>query len=369
MFKKKIVMVIGTRPEAIKLCPVARELTRREEAELRVCLTGQHPSMVKETLALFSVRADYDLALGRQGQDLFDITDGVLMGMRRVLREERPDWIMVHGDTASAFAAALAAYYEGIPICHVEAGLRTYNLSSPFPEEWNRRAVGLLAHRHFAPTKSAKANLLREGVAEDRITVTGNTGIDALSVTVRQEFTHPDLDWAAGSRLILLTAHRRESLGEPMREAFHGIRRAVEEREDVKLLYPMHPNPAVREVAREVLEDCPRIRLTEPLDVIDFHNILARCCLVLTDSGGIQEEAAALNKPLLVLRNTTERPEGLEAGCMRLIGTSEGSVLRGVRELLSNNALYHVMANAPNPFGDGFASLRIAEDIVGGSGF
>ena len=364
MEEKKILMVIGTRPEAIKMCPVARALAERRGVALRVCLTGQHPSMVRETLSLFGVTPHRDLAVMREGQDLFDLTEGVLMGLRDVLAEERPDLVLVHGDTMSAFAAALAAFYLRISIYHVEAGLRTYDLSAPFPEEWNRRAIGFLAAHHFAPTERARENLLREGVSADRITVTGNTGIDALATTVRREFSHPDLAWSEGRRLILLTAHRRESLGEPMRAALRGIRRILTEREDVRLLYPVHPNPAVGEVARQILGDCPRARLTPPLDVLDFHNILARCHLVLTDSGGIQEEAAALHKPLLVLRNTTERREGLDAGTMRLIGTGEGSVYRGVEELLSNDALYHAMANAKNPFGDGHAASRIADFLT-----
>ena len=363
MQKKKILVVFGTRPEAIKMCPVIRELKKYEGLECRVCLTGQHRSMVGETLDLFGVSPDHDLAIMREGQDLFDITEEALMGLRRVMAEEQPHLVLVHGDTTSAFAAALAAFYLRIPVSHVEAGLRTYDLSSPFPEEWNRRAIDILAAQHFAPTVRAKANLLGEGIPESRITVTGNTVIDALAYTVRESYTHPDLEWAAGKRLILLTLHRRENLGEPMRRALRAIRRVAQEFADVRILCPMHPNPAVRTVLREELEGCDGVRLREPLDVFDFHNILARSYLVLTDSGGIQEEAAALNKPLLVLRHTTERPEGLEAGCMRLIGTGEGSVYRGFSELLINPALYHAMAIAPNPYGNGTASVTIARAV------
>ncbi len=363
MSQRKILLVMGTRPEAIKMCPVARELQKYEELECRVCLTGQHRSMVRETLELFGVTPDHDLAIMKEGQDLFDITEKAMMGLRRVLTEEQPHMVLVHGDTTTAFAATLAAFYLHIPVAHVEAGLRTYNLFAPFPEEWNRRAISLLATLHFAPTKRARENLLAEGISEDRITVTGNTVIDALASTVRDAYTSSDLEWGVRGRLILLTLHRREILGEPMRTALRAIRKIAESFPDVRILCPMHPNPAVRRIIREELGHCERIRLREPLDVVDFHNLLARCYLVLTDSGGIQEEAAALNKPLLVLRHTTERPEGLEAGCMRLIGTGEGSVYRGAEELLANPALYHAMSLAPNPYGDGRASARIAKKI------
>lgn len=364
MEKKKILTVIGTRPEAIKMCPVIRALTDCGRFDSRVCLTGQHASMVGETLALFGVSTHYDLAIMREGQDLFDVTERALMGLRRVLAEERPDVVLVHGDTTSAFAAALAAFYLRIPVCHVEAGLRTYDLSAPFPEEWNRRAVGLLANHHFAPTEAAKKNLLGEGVAAAKITVTGNTVIDALRTTVGKEHTQSEAPETKRQRLILLTMHRRESLGQPMRQALRAIRRIVGEFSDVRILCPMHPNPVVRDVFQKELGDCERVELREPMNVIEFHNALTRCHLVLTDSGGIQEEAAALHKPLLVLRNTTERPEGLAAGTMRLIGTGEGSVYRGTYELLTNPALYYAMSHASNPYGDGFASERIVEYLI-----
>ena len=363
MQNKKILAVFGTRPEAIKMCPVIRELKKYEDLECRVCLTGQHRSMVRETLDLFGIIPDWDLAIMREGQDLFDVTRELLSGLRQVLDREHPALVLVHGDTTTAFASALAAFYLRIPVAHVEAGLRTYDLSAPFPEEWNRRAIGILAEHHFAPTERAGRNLIAEGIPRNRITVTGNTVIDALSWTVQSKYEHPDLEWGGYGRLVLLTLHRRESLGAPMRTALRAIRRIAEEREDVRILCPMHPNPAVRAILREELAGCERVRLREPLDVVDFHNILSRCYLVLTDSGGIQEEAAALRKPLLVLRRTTERPEGLEAGCMRLIGTGEGSVFRGVEELLTNHALYSAMSHAPNPYGDGKASVRIAQRI------
>lgn len=363
MGKAKILVVFGTRPEAIKMCPVVEELKKREGIECRLCVTAQHRSLLDGILSQFGVIPDYDLDLMRQGQDLFDLTERVLEGIRPILIREAPDLVLVHGDTTTAFGTALAAFYRGIPVGHVEAGLRTYDLSAPFPEEWNRRAIGILAKHHFAPTERAKETLLREGVPPERILVTGNTGIDALRKTVRENYTHPDLEWAKGSRLLLLTAHRRENQGEPMRRAFRGIRRILAEFPDVKLLYPIHPNPAVRQVAEEEFRGEARARLADPMDVIDFHNALARCHLVLTDSGGIQEEAPALGKPVLILRSRTERQEGLAAGVSRLIGTGEGSVYRGIRELLENDALYSVMSRAQSPYGDGHAAERIADDL------
>lgn len=357
---KRPMVIFGTRPEAIKLCPLIRELKERGLG-CYVCVTGQHRELLDEVLRLFDITPDEDLNIMRQGQSLFDITCSVLSGLQIVLLREKPDLVLVHGDTTTAFAAALACFYCKIPVAHVEAGLRTYDLSSPYPEEWNRRAASLLSVHHFAPTERAKDNLLREGVPAARIIVTGNTGIDALRYTIQAEYSHPDLDWAKGSRLILLTAHRRENRGSAMRTMFRAIRRILIDYPDVKILYPVHPDPTVKQLAKEELENHERIRLIEPLSVLDFHNFLAHCFLVLTDSGGLQEEAPALNKPVLVMRHTTERPEGVEAGCLRLVGTSEGSVYRGVRELLENEALYAVMAQAPNPYGDGFAARNIAD--------
>ena len=362
MGKGKILVVFGTRPEAIKMCPVVEELKKREGLVCRLCVTAQHRELMDGILSRFGIAPDYDLDLMREGQDLFDLTERVLEGIRPILAREAPDLVLVHGDTTTAFGTALAAFYRGIPVGHVEAGLRTYDLSAPFPEEWNRRAIGILAKYHFAPTVRAQETLLREGISPERILVTGNTGIDALRKTVRENYTNPDLEWAKGSRLLLLTAHRRENQGEPMRRAFRGIRRVLEEFPNVKLLYPIHPSPAVRSVAEEFSGE-ERARLIAPMGVIDFHNALARCHLVLTDSGGIQEEAPALGKPVLILRSRTERQEGLEAGVSRLIGTGEGSVYRGIRELLENDALYSVMSRAQSPYGDGHAAKRIADTL------
>lgn len=360
---KRILAVLGTRPEAIKLGVLIRELQSREEIVCRVCLTGQHREMLERLLPSLGLSCDVSLSVMREGQSLSELTARLMRELSRVLECERPDWVLVHGDTATAFACALVCFYLGIPIGHVEAGLRTYDLHAPFPEEWNRRAIGLLAAHHFAPTPQARENLLSEGILPERITVTGNTGIDALMQSVRADYRHELLDWAGDSRLILLTAHRRENIGLPMRSAFRGLRRIVEQTPDVKVIYPVHRNPAVRQIAQEELSDVARIRLTEPLEAVELHNVLARCTLVVTDSGGLQEEAPALGKPVLVLRSTTERPEGLRAGVARLIGTGEGSVYRGIRELLENRALYDTMARAVNPYGDGRACLRIADRL------
>ncbi|MBQ8331954.1 MAG: UDP-N-acetylglucosamine 2-epimerase (non-hydrolyzing) [Clostridia bacterium] len=359
--KRKIMSIFGTRPEAIKLCPLIEELRQREGILCRVCVTGQHREMLDQVLGVFDLRPDYDLAIMREGQDLFDITTAVLTGLRPILMEERPDLVLVHGDTTTAFAAALACFYLKIPVGHVEAGLRTYDLRSPFPEEWNRQALTKLAVHHFAPTERARENLLREGVPSERILVTGNTGLDALRKTVREGYTHPELEWARGSRLLLLTLHRRESVGAPMARIFRALRRILSEFEDVKILYSMHPNPAIRSLAWKLLGSWERVHLIDPPNVLDFHNLMANCDWILTDSGGIQEEAPSLHKPVLVLRESTERPEGLEAGCTRLVGTGEESVYRGVRELLENPALFYAMSHSPNPFGDGDASRRIAD--------
>ena len=323
---KKVMLVFGTRPEAIKMAPVVKELQKHKELQTVVCVTGQHREMLHQVLDVFAVRPEYDLDIMQKGQTLFEITSNILLKMQGILQKEKPDLVLVHGDTSTSFAAALACFYLQIPVGHVEAGLRTYNLRSPFPEEFNRQGVGLLAAYHFAPTEMAKQNLLREGKKEESILVTGNTAIDALRTTVRHSYTHPELEWAADSRLILITAHRRENLGEPMRRMFRAIRRILEEHPDAKAIYPIHMNPVVRETAREVFGDFDRIHMIEPLNVLDFHNFLARSYLVLTDSGGIQEEAPSLGKPVLVMRDTTERPEGVAAGTLRMVGT-EGEYL------------------------------------------
>ncbi|MBQ8849362.1 MAG: UDP-N-acetylglucosamine 2-epimerase (non-hydrolyzing) [Clostridia bacterium] len=361
MKKKKIMAVVGTRPDAVKMCPLINELRTREDISVSVCATGQHRELLSDVLDVFSVTPDYDLKIMRAGQDLFDITSGVMLGLRDIFARERPDAVLVHGDTTSAFAAALAAFYEKIPVCHVEAGLRTYDLTSPYPEEFNRRAIALMASHHFAPTETARQNLIFEGEADASVSVTGNTVVDALRDTVREEYEHPLLSWTKDSRLILLTAHRRENQGEAMRNIFLAVRRILDEYADVKVIYPVHPSPAVTEAAKEVLGDHPRVRLSAPLGVGDFHNFLSRSYLVLTDSGGVQEEAASMGKPTLVIRNTTERQEGILSGGMRLIGTGEGSVYRGVRTLLDNRALYYAMSRAKSPFGDGGASERISD--------
>lgn len=358
---KKIMLVFGTRPEAIKLCPLIRELKAREEFRTVVCVTGQHRQMLDGVLRAFDVVPDHDLDVMRPSQTLFDITVQVLQGLRPVLEEERPDMVLVQGDTTSAFAAALAAFYLRIPVGHVEAGLRTYDTASPFPEEFNRCAVGSIADLHFAPTQWAAENLLREGKAPQRVYVTGNTVIDAMRCTVRQEYHHPILDWAGESRLVFLTAHRRESLGQPMRDMFRAIRRVLEEHPDVKLVYPMHMNPAVREAAQECFGGCGRVMLTEPLEVTDCHNIEARCCLCLTDSGGIQEECTACGKPVLVLRDATERPEGIRAGVLCLTGTDGKAVYEHFTRLLDDREAYEEMAHAADAYGDGNACGRIAD--------
>jgi UDP-N-acetylglucosamine 2-epimerase (non-hydrolysing) len=358
---KTILLVFGTRPEAIKMCPVVNELKRRDAFDVRVCVTGQHRQMLDQVLSVFDVVPDYDLSIMRPKQTLSDITTNVLQDMRNVLNEVKPDVLLVQGDTTTAFSAALAAFYEQVPVGHVEAGLRTYDLYSPYPEEFNRQAISIIARYHFAPTELSKKNLLNEGKPAHNIFVTGNTGIDALRTTTGQAYSHPQLDWAEGSRLLLITAHRRENLGEPMRRMFRAIRRIVEETPDVKALYPVHMNPIVRAAANEELGDCDRIRLIEPLDVLDFHNFMGSSYLVLTDSGGIQEEAPSLGKPVLVMRDTTERPEGVAAGTLKLVGTSEEDIYAACRTLLDDLLTYKAMSMASNPYGDGQASERIAD--------
>lgn len=361
---KKIMLVFGTRPEAIKMCPLVNELKSRPELQTVVCVTGQHRQMLDAVLHAFAVTPDYDLSIMKEKQTLFDITVNILARIREVLETEKPDVVLVHGDTSTTFVTALACFYLQIPVGHVEAGLRTYNIYSPYPEEFNRQAVSILAKYNFAPTELSRENLLREGKAADSIYVTGNTAIDALKTTVREEYSHPELDWAADSRLIMITAHRRENLGEPMHHMFRAIRRIIEEHPDVKAIYPIHMNPVVRAAANEELGDCDRIRIIEPLDVLDFHNFLARSYLILTDSGGIQEEAPSLGKPVLVMRDTTERPEGIAAGTLKLVGTDEATIYENFKTLLEDKAAYDKMAKASNPYGDGFACKRIADILV-----
>ena len=358
--KVKLLAVFGTRPEAVKMGPLLAELRRRAVFDTRVCVTGQHREMLDPVLRAFGVTADHDLDVMRRGQSLFDVTEAVLRGMENVLDQERPDMVLVYGDTATAFAGALASFYKKVPVAHVEAGLRTYDLSRPWPEEMYRRAVTAMSAVHFAPTGEARDNLLREGVDPARVYVTGNTAIDALAVTVKKDYVNPVLDWAAGSRLVLVTAHRRENLGAPLEGMLRAIRRAAEERPDVKVLYPVHLNPAVGRTAHAVLDGCARIRLTGPLEPAEFANIMARSWLVLTDSGGLQEEAPSLDVPVLVMRDKTERPEGVAAGTLRLAGTAEESVYAALTSLLDDPAAREAMARAVNPYGDGHASERIA---------
>jgi UDP-N-acetylglucosamine 2-epimerase (non-hydrolysing) len=359
--KKKILVVFGTRPEAIKMCPLVKELRTRDKLNIEVCVTGQHREMLDQVLEAFNVVPNYDLSIMKEKQTLFDVTINILEKMKKVLEEVNPDLVLVHGDTSTTFVTALACFYMQIPVGHVEAGLRTYNIFSPFPEEFNRQAVGILAKYNFAPTEKSKENLLREGKNPSTIYVTGNTAIDALKTTVRGDYSHEQLEWAAGSRLILITAHRRENLGVPMRNMFKAIKRIIDETPDIKAIYPIHMNPVVREAAKEILGKCDRVRIIEPLEVLDFHNFLSRSYLILTDSGGIQEEAPSLGKPVLVMRDTTERPEGIAAGTLKLVGTNEKKIYNTFKLLLEDMEEYERMSRASNPYGDGFASRRIAD--------
>lgn len=358
---KKVMLVFGTRPEAIKMCPLVNELRTRKNIKIVVCVTGQHRQMLDQVLDTFHVVPDYDLSIMKKKQTLFDITTSILNGIEEVLEEVKPDVVLIHGDTTTTFVTALACFYLRIPVGHVEAGLRTYNIYSPYPEELNRQVVGIISQYNFAPTELAKQNLLNEGKKLETIFVTGNTAIDALKTTVRENYSHPELVWAADSRLILITAHRRENLGEPMKNMFRAIRRVMDEHPDVKAIYPIHMNPIVREIANSILGDDDRIHIIEPLEVLDFHNFQSRSYLVLTDSGGIQEEAPSLGVPVLVMRDTTERPEGIAAGTLQLVGTKEEVIYRNFKELLDNKSKYDTMAHAANPYGDGFACKRIAD--------
>lgn len=358
---KKVMLVFGTRPEAIKMCPLVNELKTRKELETVVCVTGQHRQMLDQVLEAFQVEPDYDLSIMKDRQTLFDVTTNILNKIKEVLEKEKPNVVLVHGDTSTTFVTALACFYLQIPVGHVEAGLRTYNIYSPYPEEFNRQAVSIISQFNFAPTELSKNNLLKEGKKEETIFVTGNTAIDALKTTVREDYTHPDLEWASDSRLIMITAHRRENLGEPMQHMFRAIRRVMDEHPDVKAIYPIHMNPVVREIADSILGDDERIRIIEPLEVLDFHNFLNRSYMILTDSGGIQEEAPSLGKPVLVMRDTTERPEGIAAGTLKLVGTEEETIYQNFKSLLENKDEYEKMSKASNPYGDGFACKRIAD--------
>ena len=361
---KTVMLVFGTRPEAIKMCPLVNELKTRKNLNTVVCVTGQHRQMLDQVLQAFSVVPDYDLSIMKDKQTLFDITTNILNGIGKVLDEVKPDVVLVNGDTSTTFVTALACFYKQIAVGHVEAGLRTYDIYSPYPEEFNRQAVGIIAKYNFSPTELSKNNLLKEGKNPDSIYVTGNTAIDALKTTVRDDYTHPELEWASDSRLIIITAHRRENLGEPMHNMFRAIRRIIEEHPDVKAIYPIHMNPTVRETANQELGACDRIHIIEPLEVLDFHNFLANSFMILTDSGGVQEEAPSLGKPVLVMRDTTERPEGIDAGTLKLVGTDEQVIYDNFKLLLENKEAYGVMSRASNPYGDGFACKRIADILV-----
>ena len=357
----RVMLVFGTRPEAIKMFPLVNELKTRENLKTVVCVTGQHRQMLDMVLDTFEIVPDYDLSIMKPGQTLFDITTNILNKIGEVLDEVKPDVVLVHGDTSTTFVTALACFYKQIAVGHVEAGLRTYNIYSPYPEEFNRQAVSIISKYNFAPTQLSKENLVKEGKDENTIYVTGNTAIDALRTTVRDEYTHPELEWATDSRLIMITAHRRENLGEPMHHMFRAIRRVMDEHPDVKAIYPIHMNPVVRQAAEEEIGGCDRIHIIEPLEVLDFHNFLARSYMILTDSGGIQEEAPSLGKPVLVMRDTTERPEGIAAGTLKLVGTDELVIYKNFKQLLEDPAAYDAMARASNPYGDGLACKRIAD--------
>ena len=361
---KKVMAVFGTRPEAIKMCPLVMELKNRPELETVLCVTGQHRQMLDQVLDAFGITPDYDLSIMKDKQTLFDVTVNILERIKAVLEEVRPDVVLVHGDTSTTFVTALACFYMQIPVGHVEAGLRTYDIYSPYPEEFNRQAVSIISAFNFAPTVLSRDNLIKEGKDPERIFVTGNTAIDALKTTVRDDYTHPELEWADGKRLIIITAHRRENLGEPMHHMFRAIRRIIDEHSDVCAIYPIHMNPVVRDAAREELGDCDRVHIIEPLEVLDFHNFIARSYMILTDSGGIQEEAPSLGKPVLVMRDTTERPEGIAAGTLKLVGTDEEVIYTNFKRLLEDKDEYDRMSKASNPYGDGQACRRIADILV-----
>lgn len=362
--RKKVMVVFGTRPEAIKMCPVVIALKKESGIQTVVVVTGQHRQMLDQVLQVFGVEPDYDLSIMESAQSLFRITEKVVEGVREIIENECPNVVMVHGDTTTSFAAALAAYYMNVPIAHVEAGLRTYNIHSPFPEEFNRHSIDVISSYCFAPTENSKQNLLREGKAEDCVWVTGNTVIDAMRTTIRKDYTHPELGFCTGKKMVLITAHRRENIGEPMRHMLHGIKRVLDERDDVVAIYPMHMNPEVRAICQEVFGADNKIHLIEPLDVVDFHNYMNAAYLIMTDSGGIQEEAPSLGKPVLILRDTTERMEGVEVGTAKLIGTAEEDVYRELMRMLDDENEYHRMSHMINPYGDGEAAERIAAIIA-----
>ena len=363
---KKVMLVFGTRPEAIKMCPLVNELKTRKNMQTIVCVTAQHRQMLDQVLNTFKIVPDYDLNIMQNQQTLFDITTNILNGIKEVLEEEQPDIVLVHGDTSSSFVTALTCFYLQIPVGHVEAGLRTYNIYSPYPEEFNRQAVGIVSQYNFAPTKLAANHLIKEGKDPKTVYITGNTVIDAMQHTVCSNYTHPELDWVGNSKMIFITAHRRENLGQPMHHMFRAIRRVLDEHPECKAIYPIHMNPTVRKAAEKELNGCERIHIIDPIEVVDCHNFEARAYLCLTDSGGIQEECLSYGVPVLVMRDTTERPEGIEAGTLRLVGTDEETIYRNFKELLEDRKVYEVMSHACNPYGDGRACKRIADILETG---
>lgn len=358
---KKVMLIFGTRPEAIKMCPLVKELKTRKNFEVKVCVTGQHREMLQQVLDCFEVVPDYNLDIMQDKQTLFDITVNIMQKIKGVLEKEKPDLILVHGDTTTTFVTALCAFYMQIPVGHVEAGLRTYNVYSPYPEEFNRQATGIISKYNFAPTENSKQNLLNEGKDKNTIFVTGNTAIDALKTTVRSDYNNEIFDWVGKDKLIMLTAHRRENLGQPLKNMFKAIKRILDEFDNVKIVYPIHKNPIVRDTANEIFGDSEKIKLIEPLEVLDFHNFLNKAYMILTDSGGIQEEAPSLGKPVLVMRDTTERPEGIAAGTLKLVGTDEENVYNSIKLLLEDEKEYQKMSKASNPYGDGHACKKIAD--------
>lgn len=364
---KKVMLVFGTRPEAIKMCPLVHELKTRKSIETVVCVTGQHSQMLNQVLEVFNVIPDYDLSIMKDRQTLFDITTNILVYIKEILEKEKPKVVLVHGDTSTTFVTTLACFYLQIPVGHVEAGLRTYNIYSPYPEEFNRQAVGIISQYNFAPTQLAADHLIKEGKNPDNIYITGNTVIDAMQHTVRKDYSHPELDWVGGKKLIFITAHRRENLGEPMRRMFRAIRRVLDEHPECKAVYPIHMNPIVRQTADEELGNCKQIHIIEPMEVFDCHNFEARSFLCLTDSGGIQEECPSYGVPVLVMRDTTERPEGVDAGTLKLVGTDEETIYRTFKLLLENKEEYEKMSHACNPYGDGHACKRIADILEYGT--
>jgi len=360
----KVMTIFGTRPEAIKMAPLVNELKLHKEIDTIVCVTAQHRQMLDQVLTTFSIVPDYDLNIMKEGQTLTEVTTNALKGLGKVMEDVRPDIVLVHGDTTTTFAGALSAFYCKIPVGHVEAGLRTYDKYSPYPEEMNRQMVSNIADIHFAPTKQSAENLINEGIDESKIYITGNTAIDAMHHTVYDSYSHDVLEWVGNSRMILLTAHRRENLGMPMKKIFRAIRRIVEDFDDVKVVYPIHLNPIIREIADVELNGCKRVKLIEPLEVVDFHNFLNNAFIIMTDSGGIQEEAPSLGKPVLVLRDTTERPEGVDAGTLKLVGTDQEKIYETAKALLTDHELYEKMSHASNPYGDGHSSERIVDAIL-----